>query len=375
MTAVTFLLMALALILSRPRMHSRPLMGEPWLSRERTSFVNGFFICMVIFSHLGKFGCYYPDERRLIVLLIPGQLIVTTFFFYSGYGIMYSILKKREAYVKSLLTRRFPQLLLNFGIAVLIYVIAQHFLGQDYSCSHILMSLIGWEKAGNSNWFICMTLLAYLLIFLSFTVCGARRPYWAIALTAAVMLTSLYIIGQFKESYWVSTYLCIPAGMLFAVRKEHVEKYLSKVPYSAIGLGILMIVCGCVLYSLLYSPPHILHGLLQLPYNLRLFLANIGSIMFAGGLTYVYSCISFRKLSPVMVWLGGAALFPVYIFHLMPMIIGHHFKWDTCHPQFYIAGCLIASLLLAVLFQRIYSILGKLLFPGFPLSAPGKPAR
>lgn len=63
-----------------------------------------------------------------------------------------------------------------------------------------------------------------------------------------------------------------------------------------------------------------------------------------------------------MVWLGGAALFPMYIFQRIPMILGHHLGLNENHTDFYVVGCLIASILLAACFERVYAWLGKSAF-------------
>lgn len=357
MTAVILILMMAALIYARPQLHNRILAGEPWLSRERTSFVNGFFIILVFLSHIQQYQYpQFPGERAILRAVIPDQLIVTTFFLYSGYGIMYSILRKGKSYVNSIITRRFPQLLLNFSIAVLIFVALQYLMGKTYSIPHILLSFIGWQSVGNSNWFICMTLLAYVIVFASFSIGGTRRPRLSIALTAIMLIIGMTLICQVKAAYWCDTCLCIPAGLLFALYKERIERLLMYTPIPTILLGLFLVVAGYVAYF------HC--GRSVFPYKcISLLVANVGSVLFAGGLTIVYGCVSLRRLPRFMVWVGGAALFPMYIFQRVPMLIGSYLGVSNSHPQLYIAGCFVVCLLLAAIFQRIFAWLARLIFP------------
>ena len=72
-----------------------------------------------------------------------GQLIVVYFLFFSGYGIMYSIVNKGPRYVDSILKNRFIKSLLHFDLIILLYLIVQFFLGHRFKIEIILQSLIG----------------------------------------------------------------------------------------------------------------------------------------------------------------------------------------------------------------------------------------
>ena len=356
MVLFLFLSLILAFLLAGPKLHLTIQADEPWLSRERTSFVNGFFIILVFISHIRQYQLdVTPFETRLIQELIPNQLIVTTFFFFSGYGLMHSIKAKGRSYVRAVILRRFPQLLLNFSVAVLLFAALQAALGHTCSLCHILLSLPGWESVGNSNWFICMTLLAYLFIFLSFSLLGVQRPYAAVTLVAVLLALCAPLILLEKDTYWVDTYLCIPAGMLFSLLKGRMESFFAKthVPAIAVGLGLLIIgYCLHINTAQVYWHLGLPAGAPRLPAMMA------GSVVFALGLTITYGCVTFRMLPRVMVWMGGAALFPMYIFQRIPMILGHHFEFNQTHTDLYVAGCLVAGMLLAVCFERIYAWMG-----------------
>lgn len=369
MLAFILILLFLSFLYARPTVHANIQTSAPWLSRDRTCFVNSFFISLVFIRHIGQYQIpFHPIERELINYLVPGQLIVTTFFFYSGYGIMLSLCQKGRPYVHSLITRRFPQLLLNFSIAVLLFGVLQFSTGHLYSPSHVLLSLVGWESMGNSNWFICTTLIAYLFIYVSFTICGTRRPYAGVSLVAMLLAACIpFIVLEKKHSYWVDTYLCIPAGMLFALCKPRMETLLARVPFPTIALGIIIAAAGYIMH--LYPASVAWH--LGMPENCpRLPIAIAGSILFAFGLTLTYGCISFRKLPKFMVWAGGAALFPLYIFQRIPMIIGRHFGLNETYPHLYIAACLALSIALAYVFMRLFRYLASRLFPSRPVPLP-----
>lgn len=134
MVVLLFLFLLVCFFASGPSLHAQ-ISPDNWLSRERTSFVNGFFICLVFLSHTVVYDVPYGEtESWLVARVIPGQLIVTSFFFFSGYGIMYSIRAKGQAYVRSILLSRFPKLLLMLDVAVVLTGGLHYCLGIRYNC-------------------------------------------------------------------------------------------------------------------------------------------------------------------------------------------------------------------------------------------------
>lgn len=66
-----------------------------YMSKEKTTAINGIFVLFVFFRHFTQYieyGSYDAIFQRVDSWL--GQLIVVSFFFYSGYGGMVSIVKK-----------------------------------------------------------------------------------------------------------------------------------------------------------------------------------------------------------------------------------------------------------------------------------------
>ena len=108
--------------------------NEKYLSKDQTDAVKGIFIFIVFLSH---FLSYQPILSNGIIdkygVLFPkklGQLMVTLFLFYSGYGLMESAIKKGKNYINKLPTKRILKTLINFDIVVIIYMIATGFLQQ-----------------------------------------------------------------------------------------------------------------------------------------------------------------------------------------------------------------------------------------------------
>ena len=103
---------------------------------------------------------------------------IAMFLFYSGYGVMESIKKKGNHYIDAIPRTRVLATLINFDIAVALFAFISLISSQDYTFSHYLLSFIGWKSVGNSNWYIFVIILCYLIVFISFRSTDRNKTYY-----------------------------------------------------------------------------------------------------------------------------------------------------------------------------------------------------
>ena len=122
---ITFILalILLSFLFAKPVFEKHPLTSFNYLSRERTCCINGVFVWLVFIGHLNSYPIQLIWFEKPINAEITqlAQLVVTTFFLYTGYGIMNSLIDKGKNYAKSLILIRFPHLLLLFVSIVLLF--------------------------------------------------------------------------------------------------------------------------------------------------------------------------------------------------------------------------------------------------------------
>lgn len=102
--------------------------------------------------------------------------MVAMFMFYSGYGVMESIRSKGMNYVHSMPKKRILSTWIHFAFIVALYVLLTVAIGNEITLKQLLLSFIGWDSVGNSNWYIFDILCLYLMSFvlcLAITVCLA----------------------------------------------------------------------------------------------------------------------------------------------------------------------------------------------------------
>ena len=181
-----FIFMLLLLLIVFLQMKPAP-MGEfhreTYMSREQTTSINGIFVVLVLLTHASTFvkaGIHGAiDQPYLEMKAYLTQLIVVTFLFYSGYGMMESIRKQGMSYVYGIPWRRLFRIWYHFAIAVGLFVLTNIIIGNPLEPVKTLLAFTGWESIGNSNWYILAILIMYIAVFLSFHMAaGMSRLYY-----------------------------------------------------------------------------------------------------------------------------------------------------------------------------------------------------
>ena len=211
-----------------------------YMSLHSTNAIKGFFAVLILYSHMRQYlplTDTFANNSYLEILKYIGQMMVTMYLFYSGYGLMESQRKKPD-YKKNFLRNRFLKILLHFNIAVLFYILLQLILGKYFSITEYLGSMIGWHSVGNSNWFIFVILTLYLIFFLSLCV-GQWSKKWSkkeevseyIILFVVFVSCILLWYGLYRtkgQSWWINNIMVFPLSISFSIFKSQIEEWIKK---------------------------------------------------------------------------------------------------------------------------------------------------
>ena len=122
---IIFVLILVAIICSGLTVANKNEFYSDYCSPKNTNTVNAIFSILIFLSHAvtyvdlnGAFDAPYFTLRKFL-----GQLVVITYLFFSGYGIMESIKKKGTLYVKQMPVNRFFKLWYHFAIVIVLYTI------------------------------------------------------------------------------------------------------------------------------------------------------------------------------------------------------------------------------------------------------------
>ena len=298
-----------------------------YLSKDVTTSAKGVFILMVFFSHFNSYVQYntFFDKLYLIPFSLIGQAMVTLFLFYSGYGVMEQI-KKRENYVESMPVNRILSTLFNFAVAVIIYAVLSLILKEKFTIKTFLLSLIGWESLGNSNWYIFAVLCMYLSTYVSFKVFS--KDYTKAAVLNLV-ITIIYIIVMcyiaHKPIHWYDTVLVYSLGIFWSLCHASIEKCIKN-----------NIVCVGLFFIMIAS-----YYLIRIPY--------IKNIVFTLGFLLFTSRIEIGNR--ILNWCGKY-LFEIYILQRIPMIILSEIGYMNTHTYVSFVICILFTVVSAVVFKK-----------------------
>ena len=227
-----------------------------YLSKEETTNIKGIFTIMILMSHFRDYTNLDSGSIYVKILSLFGQLMVTMFLFYSGYGIMESLTKKKN-YMKSFFCHRFLKTLIHFDLAVIIYIIVSLIMGNNYRISSYLLSFIGWTSVGNSNWFMFVILGLYLITYIS-NITFSKNKLVGLISTTLLSFTLIGFLYFFKEGWWYNIILCYPCGMWYSYFKEKIEnivlekyKYVSLILITIIFIFLYKFSHNVIIYELL----------------------------------------------------------------------------------------------------------------------------
>ncbi len=313
-------------------------------SKEQSNSIKGIFILFVFIRHILQYiiqsGYNFSNILEKLFLKIDSQLdqlIVVMFLFYSGFGVMESILHKGFPYIKEMPLKRILPTLLNFDIAVLAFFILNLTLGIEMSPKEVALSFVAWDSLGNSNWYIFDIILCYITTWISFLItakhkalCIRKSNYFSLF----IFIVILIILGLTKKIWWYNTLFSFFAGVLFSQKKEVVVPLLKK------HYPIL-----CIASTILFFSLHSIHNnTFGLKFNLESIVFTLSIILFS---------MKIKINNKALQWLGKN-LFPLYIYQRLVMILLYEMDngiFVKNHPVFYMSICFVSMILIAAFYK------------------------
>ena len=322
--------------------------NREYLSKEICNAIKGFFVVLVFLSHgsgyissstiLGGYGIM-TDKLFFIIANLLGQLIVVMFLFYSGYGIYEQLKIKGENYKKNFLQKRFLPTYINFVVCVFFYYLLSIVLHSDYEVRRIILSFIGWESIGNSNWFMFVTFVLYLIFFVSFRFARNNRTGLIIFTALSVVFTALLYV--LKESWWWNTLLCFTLGMWWSYFRELIESKLL----ASSKKWILAFVFVFISFAAFYV------------FGRKIPLAFIGTSLFFA----LTICIAMMKINiqsgRIFAFLGSH-VFSIYILQRLVFMMFEKLGLNSVW-YLYMSLCFVVTILFATGYDKVFALVRR----------------
>jgi len=291
---LTYLLLSVVILLNIRI--NRVGYNENFTGKEQSNVIKGVFIWFVFISHITQYIPDIQDSAFNFIRNFLGQLVVVPFLFYSGYGVLTNI--NRGGYVETIPKKRILNTLVNFDVAVVLFIITDILLGKDLTIPQCLLSLICWDSVGNSNWYIFSIIICYLLSYVSAKVFGCAKK-GLIAICVSVFVYSV-VMAFLKEGWWYDTVWSYAGGAFYCYYKEQIDSFCQKKYFAC-------------LFSVIVS------------FLLSTFIPNIGGVstnirsLFFMAMILLFT-MKLAINNQFLSW-SGKNLFPLYIYQRIPMLI------------------------------------------------------
>ena len=344
---IFFVIVLLLIVFSSAKAEKHNEFNRDYISKDATNNIKGIFVILILFSH-GKgyinLGGIY-DAPYTAMQNHLNQMVVALFLFYSGYGIMEQIKKREFSYIMSIPKKRFPNLLLNFDISVILFALLWICLGRPVTVKSFLIALTSYCGIGNSSWYIFVTLVLYIFTFIAFFPIKWKnaKVYHLLYIVLLTFFNIIFVLFLkyilLKEPFWYNTAILYALGFWYSYFKDFIEKILMKNDVLFLGSGLVV----CVAYSVFY-----LHR-----WD-RLLIYEAWAVMFT--VLTVMITMKVKIESNILKWFGEH-IFSIYILQRIPMIILHEIGVASRHKYIFMIVSIAASCAIA----EIYDILlGKL---------------
>lgn len=343
-----FLLIAVS---SRARVAESGTFFSDYISKERTNAIKGIFVLLVFLSHYSQYvkldGFY--DKPYLVLQQHLNQMVVAMFLFYSGFGIAEAIKRKGFAYIKTIPTKRFLSVLINFDIAIVLFLIINFIFGKTFDIKTILLSFIGWLNVGNSNWYIFVILVLYICIYISFFCVkwGNNKYSELLGTVVLTLLTIAFVYSQMilkRPFYTYSTAILLPLGFWYSLFKDKIEKIIMKNDY------IYSAVCSLCLAGYIYF------------YFIRfksIYSFSLWGIFFT--LAVVLFTMKISLSNPFINWFGNH-VFSIYILQRIPMMIFKNLNLFENNRYIFLILSFVITVLLAGIFDYFTGKLSSIIW-------------
>lgn len=207
--------------------------------------IRGILAIMIVIVHV----CYSYDNTNWIFELGGfGAPIVSAFFFFSGFGLIYSYIVKGASYLRGFLNKSLIKLFIPLFIASLIWISYKWFSGQCIVSDFI--GIICYNPPLPYSWFVYALITLYIFYFAVFKLCKNLNSASKIIIIFVLTIGYGYLLRLLNyQIYWYLSLYGFNFGMLYGAYYSQINSIIKKYPVISILLYACVLI-GCILIGL-----------------------------------------------------------------------------------------------------------------------------
>lgn len=235
--------------------------SELYLSLDNSMKLRGILAFAIVLHHMSEKittgGKFFP------LMVHAGYLIVAVFFFLSGYGCLFSYIKKGKSYLKTFWKNRILYLVIIYLLTTIAYLLYYRTIGLSMGINSILYSFINGNPIAMNSWYIIVQLFMYLFFYISYSIPKINK--WSRILLVFSLLLFLAIIFEYCEykSIWYISNFAFVFGLIYAQEKDFFQKILER-KWAIIFIIILMILAVFSALPLFYENDNVFSGVFSI---------------------------------------------------------------------------------------------------------------
>lgn len=168
----------------------------PFFSKNTSLIIKGIAAVFIMMSHI------IVDCPFWVKKLFPGNLWVSVFFFYSAYGLIFSV-KNKNQYIDGFLRRKFFQIYLPFFVAESSYTLLILLKSGQMNPVDTILGCLGLKLSNGSLWYVIEIIAIYLLFYVWVRFFQLKHKWlWIVSYVIFVILSVAFDIGT---CWYIST--------------------------------------------------------------------------------------------------------------------------------------------------------------------------
>lgn len=310
------------------------------LGLKDTTIINGVCTLFIFLSHSTQYWHLSDnilDSTYKHVQNFHNQWVVAPFFAFSGYGVMHSIMNKGSDYIRSYPYKRLISTLVNFDVAVIMYLILAEVIKSDYSIITILGAFVGITSIGNSNWYIFAILIMYSISYIAARTTNDLKKQVIFIFACTMLYYFVMQLLEFEDRFF-STIMCYPFGVLLALYKEEL---VIRIKHNKFFVLFILSILIIITYKLRFN----------------VIVMNFSSIVFVSLILWF---LCFFEIKSKFLHFFGKYAFGIFVLQRIPgIILSNYIEVEGVTKHLLLLFDLIITVIITLLYVRILSIINE----------------
>lgn len=313
-----------------------------FLSIDQGNVLKGIAALLLVIVHIRERLEVVPVAYK--ALAAGGYLLVSIFFFYSGYGISKKT-SENENYVIERLSKRIIYLIKLIIISEIVYYVVDVFIFErQFAVLDMIKCVFGITMLNGALWTIVAMLVIQITYYIGYRLGGAKDPVVLATIGCCVYILLTTIRGR---GAWEMQSCC--AFILGSIIATHEEKFCIKIKNNK------TVVLTCIVFVISFVFPYVCEKIFNNDYAIiRVLAGTIASFSFIVLLLVIVSKV---RIQNKLIIMCGSISTEIYLWHsiVLDLIrIGIPSSFAEGHNYIMISiVCLVVVLVISAVIKEI----------------------